>query len=145
MQAYKTNGYNRLSTATPSQGISPITPFNTVNGQALSNRTPSFKTEDPLDSVIAGIARDLGCTLENIPSTFDTQTAAKILNLSPHTLCAWRSKGLYTLDYLKMGRRVRYPLTSLAQFILSRLRKNTQQGLSTRVIKKKFDPTGENS
>ena len=95
------------------------------NGQT---RPKAFVCEaNPLDSIIEGIARDLGYTPQNIPSTFDTAEAAKALNLKPVTLSSWRSHGTSSLQYLKIGRRVRYPLTSIAEFILSSMQSHTDQ------------------
>ena len=101
-----------------------------TNGQNRPNASVrEANAQNPLDSIIEGIARDLGYTPQTIPSTFDTAEAAKALNLKPVTLCSWRSTGRQSLKYLKIGRRVRYPLTAIAEFILSNMHTHTDSNV----------------
>jgi len=55
----------------------------------------------------------------------DEAQAAKHLDVSPGTLSVWRSTGRYQLPYLKVGRKVRYRLSDLDEWLETRTRKNT--------------------
>ncbi|MGZ8442554.1 MAG: helix-turn-helix domain-containing protein [Candidatus Binatia bacterium] len=67
--------------------------------------------------------------LSALPETFllDDIQAAKILNVSPGTLCVWRSTGRYNLKYVKVGRKVRYKAGDLREFLENRTRTHTRQ------------------
>jgi excisionase family DNA binding protein len=43
--------------------------------------------------------------------------AAELLGVKPSTLQFWRSNKRYPLEYVKMGRLVRYRLSALEEFI----------------------------
>ena len=49
-----------------------------------------------------------------------TKQAAKMLDVSPQTLEVWRCTKRYQLAYVKIGRNVRYPSSSIQDFIESR-------------------------
>jgi predicted DNA-binding transcriptional regulator AlpA len=53
----------------------------------------------------------------------EKQTAA-YLDLAPGTLAVWRSSGRYSLPFLKIGRKVRYHLSDLENWIASRARES---------------------
>lgn len=55
----------------------------------------------------------------------DETQAAKHLDVSPGTLSVWRSTGRYQLPFLKVGRKVRYRLSDLDEWLETRTRKNT--------------------
>jgi predicted DNA-binding transcriptional regulator AlpA len=59
----------------------------------------------------------------------DTIQAARLLNLSRHTLIRWRTAGGGPV-YLKLGRRVLYDPVSIDQWLTDRTRKNTAEYLS---------------
>lgn len=48
--------------------------------------------------------------------------AAEILDVSPGTLQVWRSTGRYGIPFVKVGRRVKYRLSALHEWIESRTR-----------------------
>lgn len=50
----------------------------------------------------------------------DTNQAAQLLGLSPHTLCVWRLDGRYNLPYLKIGRKIKYRRSDLLAWLASR-------------------------
>ncbi len=47
----------------------------------------------------------------------DTKGAAKILDVSPHTLDVWRATNRYPLPFIRIGRKIRYRLGDLLAFI----------------------------
>lgn len=49
-----------------------------------------------------------------------TQETAELLDVSPQTLEVWRCTKRYKLAYVKIGRNVRYPSSSIQDFIESR-------------------------
>lgn len=55
----------------------------------------------------------------------DEAQAAQHLDVSPGTLSVWRSTGRYQLPFLKVGRKVRYRLSDLDEWLETRTRKNT--------------------
>lgn len=57
--------------------------------------------------------------LETDPLLRDVE-AARILNVTPQTLRVWRSTGRYPLQFVKIGRAVRYRRSALESFIESR-------------------------
>ncbi len=48
------------------------------------------------------------------------QQAAEVLGVRPGTLQVWRSTGRYGLEYIKVGRLVRYRLSALEAFLQRR-------------------------
>jgi hypothetical protein len=74
-----------------------------------------------LETILTGMAHDLGhSSRQTLPATLSNQHTAKILHVSPDTLALWRCTGRYALPYQKIGRYIRYPVQSLAEFIQSR-------------------------
>ncbi len=53
--------------------------------------------------------------------------AAEALGISPGTLSVWRSTGRYNLPYSKIGRRVKYKVGDLREFIQRRTQTHTGQ------------------
>lgn len=47
----------------------------------------------------------------------DTKQAAKILDVSPHTLDVWRATNRYPLPFVRIGRKIRYRMSDLCEFI----------------------------
>jgi len=81
-----------------------------------------------LESITRDIAQDLGFTShQNLPTSLSNKQAAQVLHVSPDTLALWRSTGRHQLHYQKIGRYIRYPVQSLAQFIQSRTFSHTKQ------------------
>jgi predicted DNA-binding transcriptional regulator AlpA len=56
----------------------------------------------------------------------DTQEAASILHLSPHTLDRWRWSGDGP-TFVKLGRSIRYRKTDLHRFVEESLRQHTSE------------------
>lgn len=54
----------------------------------------------------------------------DEKAAAEILDTTPGTLSVWRSTGRYALPFVKIGRKVRYRVSDLEQWIEQRTRTN---------------------
>jgi len=75
-------------------------------------------TQEQLESKKAEIKQALG--LERIPVNLTPEQTSDVLDTSINTLACWRSSGLYNLPYTKVSRRVAYPLSGVAEFLLSR-------------------------
>lgn len=43
--------------------------------------------------------------------------AASLLGISPRTLATWRSTGRYSVPYIKVGSKVRYPRKNLIDWL----------------------------
>lgn len=71
----------------------------------------------------AEILESLG--LSRPPVNLSTEQVAIILDTSINTLSVWRSTGRYNLSYVKVSRRVAYPLSNVAKFLLKREVKHT--------------------
>ncbi len=54
----------------------------------------------------------------------DDKAAAEILDTTPGTLSVWRSTGRYALPFVKVGRKVRYRISDLEEWIEKRTRSN---------------------
>lgn len=54
------------------------------------------------------------------PGRLTAKEAAKTLGVSEDTLAVWRSTKRYPLPYIKIGRKVFYRASDLADFIKSR-------------------------
>lgn len=52
----------------------------------------------------------------------DEKQAAAKLDVTPGTLSVWRSTGRYALPFIKVGRKVRYRLEDLENWLLKRTR-----------------------
>lgn len=46
--------------------------------------------------------------------------AANLLGVSPRTLAAWRCSGRYSVPYIKVGSKVRYPRKQLNEWLSNR-------------------------
>ncbi|WP_256596042.1 MULTISPECIES: helix-turn-helix domain-containing protein [Pseudomonas] len=46
--------------------------------------------------------------------------AANLLGVSPRTLAAWRCTGRYSVPYIKVGSKVRYPRKQLNEWLSNR-------------------------
>ena len=92
--------------------------FNAVGSNLLNDLKPTDK-------------RQLGLQgFSNMPDStlLDQPQAAAFLDLSEHALQIWRTTGRYGLPYIKLGRKIRYRLGDLRQFLASRTRTHTGQG-----------------
>ncbi len=47
----------------------------------------------------------------------DDKETSKILHITPETLAVWRCTNRYDLPYVKLGRKVRYKLKDIHDFI----------------------------
>jgi hypothetical protein len=54
----------------------------------------------------------------------DETEAAEVLTIAPGTLSVWRSTGRYEIEFIKVGRRVRYKRGALLKWLDSRTRAN---------------------
>jgi hypothetical protein len=54
-----------------------------------------------------------------------TVSAAKYLGIEPSTLNVWRSTGRYNLEFIKVGRLVKYRQSILDAFLMNRTRTQT--------------------
>ncbi|GAB3514214.1 hypothetical protein GCM10027442_28520 [Emticicia fontis] len=52
---------------------------------------------------------------------FSRKEAAEYLSISPNTLAVWASTGRYQLNFIKVGRAVRYRRSDLNKFLEQRL------------------------
>lgn len=60
-------------------------------------------------------------------STVTPAEAAEILGVNPHTLAVWRSTSRYALPYIKIGRKIRYRISDLENWMAKRTRLHTGQ------------------
>ena len=58
--------------------------------------------------------------LDSFPVNLSPVQTGKVLDTSVTTLSIWRSTGRYNLPYVKISRRVAYPLSAIAEFLLKR-------------------------
>lgn len=67
--------------------------------------------------------------LDALPDShlLDDIQAAEALGISPGTLSVWRSVGRYNLKFTKIGRRVKYRVGDLREFIAKRTQTHTGQ------------------
>ena len=73
-----------------------------------------------LDSIKKGICQTLALDIDSPPVSVNDKSAAEVLGVKASTLGHWRSVGRYDLQYMKVGRLVRYRLDDLAAFLASR-------------------------
>ncbi len=71
------------------------------------------------DSAILKITKAISDQLgyERPPVTLTPQETSQVLGATVGTLEVWRSTGRYNLPYVKVGRLVRYPTKSVAEFL----------------------------
>jgi hypothetical protein len=75
-------------------------------------------TQETTDRVL----RALGYDLSAPPLVLTQDDVAKLLDVKPNTLMAWRSTGRYNLPFIKIGRNARYPLEGVVEFVIRRTR-----------------------
>jgi len=75
--------------------------------------------------LIADICRQLGYDPTHPPVNVSDKEASQILGATQGTLCTWRSTGRYRIPFVKVGRKVRYPLRGLAEFMTRRTIEHT--------------------
>ncbi len=75
-------------------------------------------TLDQLETKKAEIMKALG--LSRLPVNLTPQQTSEVLDTSANTLAMWRTTGRYQLPYTKISRRVAYPLSGVAEFLLKR-------------------------
>jgi len=84
------------------------------------NRLPDA-VQTALHQALTDIAHDLGYqTIDEVPSNLTPVQAATVLGVNNNTLAQWRHHGTYPLVYRKTGRTIRYPVRSVALFLLER-------------------------
>lgn len=76
-------------------------------------------------AIRAEILAQLGYDPQKPPAHVNDKEAAAALNLKTTTLAVWRSTGRYNLPFLKIGRRVRYRVSDLAEFLARRTANHT--------------------
>lgn len=69
------------------------------------------------NSLRRDIAFSLNLDPDKLPALLNTEQAAIVLDNSPQTLSIWRSTKRYNLPYVKIGRRVKYRVSDLMDFI----------------------------
>ena len=69
--------------------------------------------------------------LNSLPRSalLDDNLTAAALDTTPGTLCTWRSTGRHNLPYIKVGRRVKYRVGDLLDWLDKRTRFHTGQGV----------------
>ncbi len=73
-----------------------------------------------IEAIKAEILAQLNCDPKHPPFHVDEKTAAAALGVQANTLSVWRSTGRYALPHLKIGRKVQYRVSALAEFIARR-------------------------
>lgn len=75
-------------------------------------------TSEATAEIKAQIIEQLG--LPRTPVNLTPEQAGKVLGTSINTLSVWRTTGRYNLPYVKISRRVAYPINAVAEFLLRR-------------------------
>lgn len=63
-------------------------------------------------------------TVQRTRDLLDEKQAAEFLGVAPGTLSVWRSRGRYSVPFVKVGHLVRYRRDALETWLLSRTRAN---------------------
>lgn len=87
----------------------------------------STNTTDKINEIKTQITEQLG--LSHVPVNLTPEQTSTILNTSVNTLSVWRSTGRYNLPYVKLSRRVAYPLSSVSEFLLKRTINHTSDNI----------------
>lgn len=84
--------------------------------------TPTLPTATPTYAAVT-VPPDLN----NLPRSalLDDKLTAAALDTTPGTLCTWRSTGRHNLPYVKVGRRVKYRVGDLLDWLEQRTRCHT--------------------
>ncbi|MBA4143450.1 MAG: helix-turn-helix domain-containing protein [Nitrosospira sp.] len=61
-------------------------------------------------------------TTETFDPLYDTAEAAEYIGVKENTLTVWRCVGRYDIEYIKVGRLVRYRKSALDAFLSRRTR-----------------------
>ena len=77
------------------------------------------------ESLLQGFARSLQVQSNNIPSLLTEKQVATVLDLQRSTLAVWRCTGRYNLPFVKIGRKARYPIDGVIDFLVSRTKTHT--------------------
>lgn len=102
----------------PSKGLGQV--------QEPSSHTETYKlVSSPLepDAKIYPTLIDLGSQPRS--ALVDDAVASVYLGVTPGTLSVWRSTGRYPLTFIKIGRRVRYMVGDILDFVESRIHLHT--------------------
>lgn len=84
------------------------------------------KIESPdILAITADIVSHLGYPANHVPTLLSCAETAQVLGVQQSTLAVWRSTGRYKLQYLKVGRLVRYRICDLAEFLARRTASHT--------------------
>jgi hypothetical protein len=90
---------------------------------------PISAFELDINAIKRDIAAQLGCDPEKLPVSLDDKLTAETLGVKATTLAVWRSTGRYNLPYIKVGRLVRYRVSDIAEFLISRTTNHTGEVL----------------
>ncbi len=82
-------------------------------------------SDEQLSTLKQDITKSLG--LSKQPVHLNPIQTSEILHTSTSTLSVWRSTGRYNLKYVKVSRRILYPLSAVAEFLLSREIRHTSE------------------
>lgn len=63
---------------------------------------------------------------QELSQSLSTEETATYLGVSINTLASWRCRGQNDIPYLKIGRRVRYRISDLDEFVSKNLRIKTK-------------------
>lgn len=85
----------------------------------------SHISKEQLANHVEKICIQLGINPTRPPLNISPDQVANVLQTSKATLSVWRSVGRYNLPYVKVSRRVLYPLESVARFLLERTYNHT--------------------
>lgn len=88
----------------------------------------STYTPEQVAEVKAQIVESLA--LPRAPINLTPEQTSEVLSTSTNTLSVWRSTGRYSLPYVKISRRVAYPINAVAEFLLRRTITHTGQGVA---------------
>jgi len=90
-------------------------------------------TEKQLADYVEKICIQLEINPIRPPINISPNQTAEVLHTSKATLSVWRSTGRYNLPYVKVSRRVLYPLEGVAMFLLERTYCHTGEAGRTNV------------
>lgn len=84
-------------------------------------------TPEAVEKIKAQIVKALG--LPRTPVNLTVDQTGEVIHTSINTLATWRSTGRYNLPYVKISRRVVYPINGVAEFLLSRTVSHTGEAV----------------
>lgn len=83
----------------------------------------SFSSDTEVNMTLQNNSQLINCG----KATLNPAEAAELLGVNAHTLAVWRSTSRYDLPYIKIGRKIRYRVSDLENWLQHRTRFHTGQ------------------